>query len=135
MLREEDMDFEILNPDGVHETTNYSHAAKMGGLLFVSGQVAKDSSGQIVGRGDARRQTEQVLENLKTVLEAAGSGIDMIGKLTVYTTNLGFRPAIVEARNSVFGPIGRFPASTFVVVSSLADPDFLVEIEAVAALR
>jgi enamine deaminase RidA (YjgF/YER057c/UK114 family) len=129
------MDFEILNPDSVHATTGYSHAARIGGLLFVSGQVARDRSGEIVGKGDPKRQAEQVYENLKAVLEAEGSGLDLIGKMTVYATDLAFRPALTEVRKSVFESIGRFPASTFVVVSSLADPDFLVEIEVVAALR
>ena len=85
--------------------------------------------------GDAERQTEVVYENLKRVLEESGSGLDMIGKTTVFTTSLEHRPAINRVRERVFGPIGRYPASTFVVVSSLAVPEWLVEIEVVAVVR
>ncbi len=129
------MDFAILNPNTVHPTTGYSHAARIGNLIFVSGQVSQDQRGEIVGKGDVRAQTEQVYENLRAVLEAAGSGLDLIGKTTVLTTSLDYRPLIAEIRNKVFEPIGHFPASTFMVVSSLAHPDWLVEIEAVAAIR
>ena len=129
------MDFEALNPTTVHPTAGYSHVVRMGDLLFVSGQVARNLKGEVVGKGDVRAQTEQVYANLKAVLEAAGSGLERIAKVTVFTTSLEHRPAINEVRNRVFGPMGHFPASTFVVISGLADPDFLVEIEAVALSR
>lgn len=131
------MDFEIISPSSVHPTSDrgYSHAARMGNLLFVSGQVARDQAGQTVGKGDIKRQTEQVFDNLRAVLEASGSGLEWVGKITVFTTDLTYRPAIGEVRDRVFRPVGHFPASTFVVISSLADPDFLVEIEAVALIR
>ena len=129
-------DFRIFpNPPGVHSTVGYSHAVRIGDQLYVSGQIARDERGEIVGRGDARAQTEQIYKNLKAVLEACGSGLDLIGKITVYTTDIAHRPGIRAARDAVFGPMGRFPAATFVVVSGLAEPEYLVEIEAVAALR
>lgn len=129
------MSVHIINPTTVHSTTGYSHAARMGDLLFVSGQVSQDQSGNVVGVGDVRVQTEMVYENLAAVLEAAGSGLDLVGKTTVFTTRLDYRPIIGEIRNRIFEPIGYVPASTFVVVSSLANPDWLVEIEVVAAVR
>ena len=113
----------------------YSHAARLGDLLFVSGQVSKNEHDETVYVGDAERQTEVVYENLKRVLEELGSGIDMIGKMTVFTTSLEHRPAINRVRERVFGPMGRYPASTFVVVSSLAVPEWLVEIEVIAVVR
>ena len=125
----------IHNPRGVHRTTGYSHAARIGDQLFVSGQVAKNERDEIVGRGDARAQTEQVYKNLKAVLEACGSGMELVGKITVYTTDIAHRAALREVRDAVFGPIGHFPAATFVVIPALAEPEYLVEIEAVAALR
>ncbi len=129
------MSIEVVTPKGVHPATGYSHAVKMGGLVFVAGQVALDREGNVVGRGDIAAQVKQVFANLAAVLEESGSGLDLVGKITVFTTNLGFRPAISEARNAAFAPFGQAPASTFLVVSSLATPDMLVEIEAVAALR
>jgi enamine deaminase RidA (YjgF/YER057c/UK114 family) len=107
----------------------------MGQLVFVAGQVAKDRAGAIVGKDDVSAQAEQVYKNLKAVLEAAGSGLDLVGKITVYTTSLEYRPALAAVRDQVFKDIGHFPASTFVVISSLAEPDYLVEIEAVAMIR
>jgi 2-iminobutanoate/2-iminopropanoate deaminase len=127
------MSVETFNPATVHPTTGYSHAVRMGDLIFVSGQVAMTPAGELVGKGDIRAQTEQVFANLKAVLEAAGSGLDRVGKITVLAVRLEDRPVIGEIRNRVFAPFGYVPASTFAVVASLANPDWLVEIEAVAS--
>lgn len=129
------MDFSVINSSTVHPTTGYSHAVRMGDLVFVSGQVAMTPTGEMVGKGDIRAQTEQVFENLRNVLEAAGSGLDRIGKITVLAMRLEDRAVIGEIRNRIFAQHGYAPASTFAVVASLANPDWLVEIEAVAAVR
>jgi 2-iminobutanoate/2-iminopropanoate deaminase len=129
------MDFTVINPSTVHSTTGYSHAVRMRDLIFVSGQVAMTPAGEMVGKGDIRAQTEQVFEHLRAVLEAAGSGLDRVGKITVLAMRLEDRPVIGEIRNRIFAPFGYVPASTFAVVASLANPDWLVEIEAVAAVR
>lgn len=128
------MSFQVIQPDTVHDTTAfaYSHAVRMGDLIFVAGEVPRDRNGDLVGKGDVRAQTEQVFENLKAVLEASGSGLDKVGKVTVLTTSLEYRPIIHEIRSRVFQEVGHLPASTLAVVTSLADPDWLVEIEAVA---
>lgn len=129
------MELLVINPETVHPATNYSHAVRMGDLIFVSGQVAMTPSGDLVGEGDVRAQTERVFENLRLVLDAAGSGLDQVGKITILATSLDARPEIGEVRNRVFAPFGYLPASTFAVVASLANPAWLVEIEAVAAVR
>ena len=128
------MTFEVIQPKTVHDTTAYAyaHAVRMGDLIFVSGQVARDREGNLVGKGDIRAQTEQVFSNLKAVLEAAGSGMQKVGKVTVFTTDVGYRPVIHEIRTRVFHDAGHLPASTLAVVKSLADPEWLIEIEAVA---
>ena len=128
------MSFQVIQPDTVHDTTSYaySHAVRMGDSIFVAGEVPRDRNGDLVGKGDVRAQTEQVFENLKAVLEASGSGLDKVGKVTVLTTSLEYRPIIHEIRSRVFQEVGHLPASTLAVVTSLADPDWLVEIEAVA---
>ena len=128
------MSIPVIQPNTVHDTTafSYSHAVRMGDLIFVAGQVAHDVDGNLVGEGDVAAQTEQVFANLKAVLEAAGSGMDKVGKVTVLTTNLEYRPLIHAIRARAFEEAGHLPASTFAVVSSLADPKWLVEIEAVA---
>jgi 2-iminobutanoate/2-iminopropanoate deaminase len=128
------MTLQVIHPATVHDTTEYSfaHAVRMGELIFVSGQVARGKDGSLVGKGDARAQTEQVFRNLQAVLEAAGSGMHRVGKLTVFITKLEYRPIVHEIRSRVFREAGHLPASTLAVVASLADPDWLVEIEAVA---
>ena len=130
------MSFKVIQPETVHDTTAfaYSHAVRMGDLIFVAGEVPRDQNGDLVGKGDVRAQTEQVFENLKAVLEAAGSGLDKVGKVTVFTTSLEYRPIIHEIRSRIFQEVGHLPASTLAVVTSLADPDWLVEIEAVASV-
>lgn len=126
----------VIQPKTVHDTTafSYSHAVRMGDLIFVAGEVARDIDGKLVGKGDVRAQTEQVFKNLKLVLEAAGSDLSKVGKVVVLTTKLEYRPIIHEVRARIFKEVGHLPASTLAVVSSLADPEWLVEIEAVATV-
>jgi reactive intermediate/imine deaminase len=127
------MNDRLVNARSVHPTTGYSHAVKVGNTVYVAGQVAKDKDGNLVGKGDIHAQAEQVFANLKAVLADAGCTMNDIVKLTTYTTNLAFRPAIAEARKRYFSDY--FPPNTFVVISSLAEPDFLLEIEAIAVAR
>jgi 2-iminobutanoate/2-iminopropanoate deaminase len=119
----------------VPPTFSYSHAVRMGDFVFVSGQVAQNVKGELVGKDDIRAQTEQVFENLRLILEAAGSGLDLVGKVTVLITRLDYRPVVHEIRARVFGKFGHTPASTLAVVTSLALPEFLVEVDAVALVR
>jgi len=125
---------EIIKPDGLFNSPNYSHAIKKSGTpVFIAGQVAMDAQGNPVGEGDVAAQTTGALESMKRVVEACGGTMDDIVKLTVFTTDLAYRAAIGAARAPFFRA-GEMPASTFLVVSSLADPRWLVEIEAVAMI-
>ena len=128
------MSKEVINPASMSRPTGYSYAVKKSGTpVFIAGQVATDAAGNVVGEGDAGAQAEQVMANLKTVVEACGGTMDDIVKINVYVTDLAYRPAVGAARLKHFKE-GGYPASTFVVVSSLATPQFLVEIEAVAMI-
>lgn len=129
------MTLEIVNPDSVFVPTGYSHAAVMGDFVFVSGETPRNKDGSTFAPGDVRRQTEKVFDNLERVLEACGSGLDLVGKITVYTTKLEYRPTISEVRQKVFDRFGRHCASTTVVITSLVSPEWLVEIEAIALVR
>jgi enamine deaminase RidA (YjgF/YER057c/UK114 family) len=125
---------EIVKPKGMAPANGYSYAIKKSGMpVFLAGQVALDADGALVGEGDVAVQVEQVFQNLKTVVEACGGGIEDIVKLNIYATSPEQRPAIAAARQRWF-PDGQYPASTYVVVAALAAPVFLVEIEAVAIL-
>lgn len=124
--------FEAIHPTDIHSTSGYSHAVRMGDLIFVSGQVALDESGAIVGAGDPRAQVEQVFRNIKVVVEAAGSSLNRIGKLNILATTPETISVYREIRNRIWEPLGYLPASTFAIVAGLVSPDFLIEIEAIA---
>jgi 2-iminobutanoate/2-iminopropanoate deaminase len=111
----------------------YSHVARVGNTLFISGQLALDGDGKLVGIGDARAQARQIWVNLQGILRHYGVGPEAIAKLTTFVTHPAYRGPISEARDEVY-PGPPYPASTLVVVSALAEPNYLVEIEAVAML-
>jgi 2-iminobutanoate/2-iminopropanoate deaminase len=126
-----------INPPDVYlpEGFSYSHAVRLGDLIFVAGQVAQDRDGQVVGKGDPRAQAERAFANLRSVLEAAGSGVERVVKVTVLITDLAYRPIVHEVRSKFFANTGFYPASTLAVVKNLALPEFLIEVEAIAAVR
>ena len=102
-----------------------------GNLVFVSGQVARNAQGELVGPGDIKAQTRQTLENVKSVLGTAGATMDDVVKVTVFVTNVAEHfSQIHEVRAEFFEK--DYPASTLVEVRSLANKDLLIEIEAVA---
>lgn len=110
----------------------YSQAVKSNGLLFISGQVALDKNGNLVGR-DIATQTDQVMRNIKATLEAVRCTFDDVIKIAIFLVNLDDRPKFHEVRKRYF--TGEQPASTLLVVKSLANKDYLVEVEAVAELQ
>ena len=118
-----------LDPDP-YEPFRLSQGFRVGDLVIVSGQAAIDQDGHIVGVGDFDAQAEQVFRNLTRVLEAAGSGLDRVVKVTIYLTDMGNFPKIVELRRRWFSP--PYPADTIVEVAALALPELELEIEAIA---
>ena len=123
----------IAAPDA-KPVANYKMATRMEGgrLLYISGQVAWDASGTIVGKGDVRAQARQTFQNLRGVLQAAGGDLGNLMKITTYITKIEDFPAVAEARRAEFS--GELPASTLIVVTSLFHPDFLIEVEGVATV-
>lgn len=112
--------------------SHYTDAVRAGDLLFVSGLVAVDAEGMLVGGDDVVAQARQVFENLREVLAAAGSGFEDVVKVTIFLTDVDERPAINPVRQEVFG--ASRPASTLLEVSRLAVPGARIEVEAVALL-
>lgn len=126
------MNHRPMETPSVHPATGYSHATRVGNLLFIAGQIAKAKDGSLVGPGDIKAQTEQVFANIKAILADAGCQMDDIVKLTTFTIDARYRSVIAEVRARYCGEY--LPPNSFVVVAALAEPEFLLEIEAIAAL-
>ena len=115
----------------------YSHGmvAPGGELVVVAGQVAANRAGKLVGPGDVVAQTRQAFENVRAVLEAAGSGMRQIVRFQTFLTHATDIDGFMQARKEVFPgyfPDGVYPPNTILVVSRLVLPELLVEIEAMA---
>jgi enamine deaminase RidA (YjgF/YER057c/UK114 family) len=116
----------------------YAHAVTVSGkLAFVSGQVAVDAGGQLVGPGDLAAQTAQALRNLHGILGALGADWADVVRFTWYVLDAGSVQVIRDARDEFIRPsLGDRPnpASTLVQVAALVRPEFMIEVEAVVAL-
>lgn len=112
------------------EPFNISQGFEVGNLIIVSGQASINEQGEIVGENNFDEQAIQVFKNLKSVLNAGNSDLDKVIKVTIYLTDMSYFPRIVELRKEYFSV--PYPADTIVEVSSLALPELLIEIEAVA---
>lgn len=125
----------LINPTTIHRPTGYTHIAEVnsGRMVFISGQVALDVNGNIVGVGDFHEQAVQVFENLKAALESVGADFSHVVKFTYYIVEKNALPMVREVRNQYIN-VDTPPASTAVYVSELARADFLLEIEAVAVI-
>ena len=118
-----------LDPDPL-ATYAISPGWQVGDLLFFSGQASINERGDIVGAGDFDVQLRQVFLNIDRMLHAAGSSRDQIIKVTIYLTDMGNFPKIVEARKAYFQY--PYPADTTLEVKALALPELMVEIDVIA---
>jgi enamine deaminase RidA (YjgF/YER057c/UK114 family) len=131
------MPIQRLNPPTLSKPTGYSHATLVtaGRQVHVSGQVALNASGEIVGKGDIAAQTEQVYQNLKAALSAAGADMRHVFKLVTYVVDLTpARAAEIRKVRLAHMTEGDYPASTMVGTTGLVHPDFLIEVEVIALL-
>lgn len=120
---------QYVNPVGLKAQSYYNHAVvKQGTPVHLTGQVAWNEAGDLVGKGDPEAQMAQLWRNIHTLLAALGATTEDIVKLVTFSTSREWLPAIHAERAKHFAA-GRFPASTFVLVSGLVDPDMLVEID------
>ena len=131
------MGLERLTPAGLFKPAAYTQVVVARGrrTVFLAGQVSIDAEGKLVAPGDFSGQVRQVFANLLTALQGAGATPADVAKITIYI--VGYRPEmralLGKARSAVFGS-ATLPASTLVGVQALAEPGFLVEIEAIAVL-
>ncbi|WP_307717677.1 RidA family protein [Streptomyces sp. V4I23] len=121
-------------PNGVAPANGYSHVVVgEGRLVVISGQVALDAKGHVVGEGDAAAQACQVFENLRRCLAAGGATFADVAKLTYYVTDIAVLPEVRAARDA-YVDTARPPASTAVQVAALFRPELLLEVEALAVI-
>jgi enamine deaminase RidA (YjgF/YER057c/UK114 family) len=130
------MTLELINPDGLYTPTSYHQVAVATGtrMVFVSGQAAHGPDGNLVGVGDFKAQAHLAFANVGRALAAAGARPDQVARITIYV--VGHRQwllhTISEARIAVFGD--HRPADVVIGVETLAEPGFLIEVDAIAVL-
>jgi reactive intermediate/imine deaminase len=123
------------NPPTLSKPTGYTHIVEVTGpgkTIYISGQIALDKDGNVVGAGNMKAQAEQVFKNLQAALDAAGAKFSDVVKMNTYITDMEQAPAVREVRARYFGDT--VPASTLVQVVHLARPEFMLEIEVIAAV-
>ena len=127
--------FQLLIPDTMPKSIGYSQLAVATGgtIVFIAGQVALDKSGSLVGKDDFKVQMQQVFENLKAAVEAAGGSFNDVVKLNSYFLDLSRLPDFREVRDKYIN-VKNPPASTAIQVARLFRPEFLIEVEAVAVV-
>ena len=124
----EEIKIETLGPAISH----YTDAVRFGDLLFISGLVAWDQEGKVVGKGDVVAQAEKIFDSMGQILAYGGGGFANVLTVTVFLKNIADREKINPVRERIFGDIR--PASTLVEISKLVYPDLLIEINAIAGI-
>lgn len=127
----------LINPSIVHSPKGYSHVAEINlgncTMLIISGQVALDEKGNLVGKDDMGKQAEQVFKNIKNCVTNTGGTMDNIVKLSYFTLDVSQIQKVRDVRDK-FINTAKPPASTLVQVSKLFREDILIEIEATAII-
>ncbi len=118
-----------IRPDGICPNPALSPGIQVGEWLFVSGNVANDGSGTLVGPGDCEAQSRQVMTNIQTIAAAAGASMADVVKITCFLTDVANYGAYGRVRSEFF-PTDP-PASSTVIVAGLVRPEYLVEVEAI----
>ena len=134
--RKAPMTLELINPEGLPTPSPYTHVvvAAGGKTVFIAGQEPEDAHGNLIGPGDLAAQARQVFANLRRALAAAGAHARQVTKITIYVVHHRpeYLPVIEEARAGVFGD--HKPADTLVGVETLAQPGYLIEVDAIAVI-
>ena len=119
----------VITPPGVSPNPALSPGVRVGELLFISGNVANDANGNLVGPGNCEAQSRQVMSNIRAIAEAAGASMSDVVKITCFLTDVNDYAAYGRVRSETFS--NSPPASSTVIVAALVRPEFLVEVEAV----
>ena len=129
------MTIRLSNPPALSKPNCYSHVAEVTGgkTIYISGQIALDASGQLVGAGDMRAQVAQVFANLDAALKSVGADFSAVVKLTYFIVDITQMPLVREVRAQYVNTENP-PASSAFEVRQLTHPDLLIEIEAIAVI-
>jgi enamine deaminase RidA (YjgF/YER057c/UK114 family) len=132
-------DIKIFNPAGLAKPpATYSHIAqaKTSQVVFIAGQVPSDAAGNVVGKGDIEAQSVQVYANILTALRAVGADWSNVVQFTSFLTRAEDSAAFRAWRNREFPKMfpGGSPPNTLLIISRLADPDYLLEVQTIAAI-
>ncbi len=125
------MSRQYLNPDTMPPPRGYTQVVKVNDTVYIAGQVASSPDGSVVGKGDPEAQVRQVWRNLESAMKAVGGTIQDIVKTTTYITGIEHAGAVRKVRDELYQSSNP-PSSTLLVISELANPDYVVEIEAIA---
>lgn len=128
---------EYLNPEGLHKSPAFTQAVVVTApakTIYIGGQNSVNAKGEVVGKGDIAAQSEQALKNVGVALEAAGAGWENVVKWTIYVAQGQSVQKGYEAFQKVWGQHANPPAITVAIVAAFANPDYLVEIEAIAVI-
>ena len=121
-----------ITPAGISANPALSPGIRVGDLLFVSGNVATDSSGNLVGGSDCEAQSRQVMSNIRIIVEAAGANMQDVVKITCFLTDVNNYPGYGKVRSETWPSAP--PASSTVIVAGLVRAEYLVEVEAVVRM-
>ncbi len=121
------------NPDTMSQPSGYTQVVQVDKTVYIAGQVSVAADGSIVGQGDPEAQVRQVWRNVEAAVQSVGGTLQNIVKTTTYVTSIDYAAAVRKVRDELH-QASNPPTSTLLVISALAHPDFMVEIEAIAVL-
>ncbi len=124
---------EYSNPDTMSQPSGYTQVVKVDKTVYIAGQVSVAADGSIVGQGDPEAQVRQVWRNVEAAVQSVGGTLQNIVKTTTYVTSIDYAAAVRKVRDELH-QASNPPTSTLLVISALAHPDFMVEIEAIAVV-
>ena len=124
---------QYITPGTMPPANGYNHVVKAGDTVYIAGQVAWAPDGTIVGVGDAEAQVRQTWRNVEAALQSVGATLANLVKTTTFVTSIEHGAAVRKVRDELFQSISA-PTSARIVISELARPEFVCEIEAIAVL-
>lgn len=128
---------EFINPDSLHKNPAFSQLAVVSGnvkTVYIGGQDAVDAEGKVVGKGDIEKQSQQVLKNLELALKAGGAGFEHVVKWNIYIVKGQNAQNALKPFQPMLKKLKSPPLVTGITVESLANPDYLLEVEAIAVV-